>query len=304
MRGAGLRHDARRRGGAGVRRGRERRGARAGVSGRAGCGRAHLWHAFVQRARAGVDHTRRALRGGAGQAPVPGLRRAGARGGALRGARPHNRRPQLAHAALSAGGGRAGPRPLAKGGGFGARLRRPQAARAQCAQPRHAARDLPWHAHAVSAAGPGLFDGQSPHAAGRRDGPGQDGAGAGDAVRAPRVPGRGDTAAAPGAQLGARDSQLCRPAGGRARAYGARAQALRAARGRHIHSALPAAARLEAGAAPAGRAGGGVRRGAGAAPRGHGEVFGGHTRRRGLRGGAAIRWPTPRSWARTSGRRG
>ena len=88
-------------------------------------------------------------------------------------------------------------------------------------------------------------------AAGRRDGPWQNGAGACDAGADGRISGAGGGPAAPASQLGKRDRALRAPPG-RKPPVGAcdpRPQALCPAPGGYLPDALPAAARLEGGAA-------------------------------------------------------
>ena len=149
---------------------------------------------------------------------------------------------------------RSRPRTLAKGGNSRPRIRRAPRARRGVA-PSRVTPPATFRGNLMpfQKLGAGFSPwGQPARTAGRRDGSGQDGSGIGAAMRQKRVPGDNHTAAAPRAQLGTRNCELCGASGRHAaRTNRARHKAIRPARSRHIHRALPAPARLEEGIAQA-----------------------------------------------------
>ena len=221
-----------------------------------------------------LDDQGRAVRHRAGQASVPRLRRPRTGRGALYGAQARHRRSELAHAALSARDQGERPRALGAGAGRSAGIRRRAPASARCAALGRAAEErLCRRADALPEGGAGVPAGREPRAAGRRNGAGQDRSGAGLSGGDGGLSGAPGRAAASGAQLDARDGALPRDGGRRAHSRHPRADAVQAARGRHLHHPLSAAARLEERAARQGLAHGHIRRNAGAAPRRNGEIL-------------------------------
>ena len=239
-----------------LRRGlRPRRGGIPRLPAGRDAGPPHLRHAFLQPQVEGMDDQGRALRDGAGQAPLSRLRGPGPRRGALYRPPAHHRRPELADAALPASdpGERPGALGLRAGGGPGVR-RAPRAGPFH-ARDRHAARrDLLRRAAALPEAGAGLPAEHPALPAGGRDGPGQDGAGAGLPGHHGGLSGDPGGAAPPDPQLAAGGGAL--PVAGPPSA-GARdpgSDPLCPAGGGHLHHPLPAAAGVEGGAAGAGPA--------------------------------------------------